>query len=52
MAKVGRFVKVCRRRGLKINGGMSKVMVLNGKEGLECEVYLDGIRLEHVSEFK
>ena len=27
-------------------------MVLNGKEGLECEVHVDGIRLEHVSEFK
>ena len=27
-------------------------MVLNGEEGLECEVYLDGIRLERVSEFK
>ena len=27
-------------------------MVLNGEEGLECEVHLDGIRLEHVSKFK
>ena len=27
-------------------------MVLNGEEGLECEVHVDGIRLEHVSEFK
>ena len=27
-------------------------MVLNGEEGLECEVQVDGIRLEHVSEFK
>ena len=26
-------------------------MVLNGVEGLECEVYVGGIRLEHVSEF-
>ena len=32
--------------------GKSKVMVLNGEEGLECDVYVDGIRLEHVSEFK
>ena len=24
------------------------MIVLNGKEGLECEVYIDGIRLEHV----
>ena len=42
---------VCRRR-LKVNAGKSKVMVLNGEEGLECEVHVDGIHLEHVSEFK
>ena len=30
----------------------SKVMVLNGVEGLECEVHVDKIRLEHVFEFK
>ena len=23
-----------------------------GRGGLECEVYVDGIRLEHISEFK
>ena len=40
------------RRGLKVNGGKSKVMVLNVEDGLDCEVYVDGIRLEHVSEFK
>ena len=28
------------------------MMVLNGEEGLGCEVHVDGIRLEHVSEFK
>ena len=27
-------------------------MVFGGEEGLECEVCVDGIRLEHVSEFK
>ena len=27
-------------------------MVLNGGEGLECVVQVDGIRLEHISEFK
>ena len=27
-------------------------MVLNGKERLECEVYVDGIRLGHISEYK
>ena len=50
-AMVGRFVEVYRR-GLKVNGGKSKVMVLNVEDGLDCEVYVDGIRLEHVSEFK
>ena len=34
------------------DGGKSKVMVLNGEEGLECEVQVDGVRLKHVSEFK
>ena len=47
-----RFAEVCRRRGLKVNGFKGKVMVLNGEEGLECEVHVDGIHLEHVSEFK
>ena len=27
-------------------------MVINGEEGLECEVHIDGIRLEHVLELK
>ena len=27
-------------------------MVLNGEEGLECEVHIDRIHLQHVSEFK
>ena len=30
----------------KFNAGKSKVMVLNGEEGLECEVHVDKIRLE------
>ena len=51
-AMVGRFVDVFRRRGLKDNTGKSKGMVLNGEEGLEYEFHVDGIRLEHVSEFK
>ena len=49
---VGRFVEVCGRKGLKVNSGNSKLMVLVREEGLECEVYVEGIRLEHVSEFK
>ena len=32
-AMVGRFVEVCRRRGLKVNAGKSKVMVLSREEG-------------------
>ena len=40
---VGRFAEVCRRRGLKFNEDKSKVMVLNGEEGLECEVHVDGV---------
>ena len=39
---VVRFVEVCRMRGLKVNAGKSKVMVMNGKEGLECEVRENG----------
>ena len=34
---VGQFVEVCRKE-LKVNTGKSKVMALNGEEGLECEV--------------
>ena len=30
----------------------SKVMVMNGEEGLECKFQVDGVCLEHVSEFK
>ena len=42
------FVEVYRMIGLKVSAGKSKVMVLNGEEGLECEVHVDGICLEHV----
>ena len=43
---------ITAKRRLKVNAGMSKVMLMNGKEGLEYEVHIDGIRLEHVFEFK
>ena len=46
------FAEVFRRRKLKVNAGKRKVMVLNGEDGLKCEVNVDGIRLEHVLEFK
>ena len=45
-AMSGRFAEVCRIRGLKENAGKSEEMVLNGEEGLECEVHVDKIRLE------
>ena len=31
---LGQLVEVCRRIRLTVNAGKSKVMVLNGKEGL------------------
>ena len=39
---VGWFAEVCRR-GVKVNAVKSKVMVLNGEDGLECEVHVDGM---------
>ena len=38
---VGRFAEVCRRRGLKVDEDMRKVSVLNGEEGLECEILVN-----------
>ena len=49
---VGRCAEMCRRRGLKVNSVKSRVKVMNGEEGLECEVYVDSTCLDHVSEFK
>ena len=49
---IGSFVKVCRRRGLKVKACKSKVIVLGREEGLKCEVCKDGIQLKHVLEFK
>ena len=43
-ARVICFVEVCKRRGLKVNAGKSKVMMLGWEEGLECEVCLDMFR--------
>ena len=33
-AAVGRFAEVCRRRGLKVNVGKRKVIILNREEHL------------------
>ena len=49
---MGRFAEVCRNRGLKVNAGKSRVMILNGEEGLDYEVHVDGVRLKHISEIK
>ena len=43
---------VKKKKSLKVNAGKSKVMVLGGEKGLECEVCVNVVRLEHVSEFK
>ena len=46
---VGWFIEVFRKRGLNVNAGKSKVMVINEEEGLECVVHVDEICLENVS---
>ena len=51
-AIVRRFVELCRRKGLKVNAGKSKVMVLSGERELVCEIYIDRVCFEHVSDFK
>ena len=51
-AMVGCLVEVFRERLLKVNVNKSKVIVLNGVEGLKCEVHIDGMHLEYVSTFK
>ena len=35
---VGRFIGVCRRRGLKVSAGKTKVTLLGGEDGLGCDV--------------
>ena len=42
-AMVGRFVDVCRRRGMKVNAGESNLMIISGEKGLESEVHVDGV---------
>ena len=48
---VGRFIELCRRSGLIVNSGKSKVMLLVGEEGIVWGLG-KRMRLEHVSEFK
>ena len=40
---MGQFVEVCKRRSLKVNADKIKGMVLGEEEGLECEIYFDGV---------
>ena len=49
---LGWFFEVCRKRGVKVNGGKRKVMTLNREERLECEVYVHVICLDQILEFK
>ena len=37
-AVVGRLIEVYSRKGLKVNAGKSKIILLGWEEGLECEV--------------
>ena len=39
---MGRFIEVCKRRGLKVNAGKSKVKLLGGEERLKYEVCVNG----------
>ena len=43
---------MCRRRGLKVNANKRKVKVINGEEGLEYELHIERVCLEHASKFK
>ena len=46
---VEHFLKVYKRRGLKVNADKSKVMVLGEEEELECEVLINGKLFVYVS---
>ena len=46
------FVDVCTRKGLEVNAVKSKLLVLNREEGLEYEIYANGIQLKRISKFK
>ena len=48
----GCFVEMYRRKGLKSNANKNKVMVVGGENGLECEIRVDEVRLEKVSQLK
>ena len=43
-AMVGDFVDMRRRGDMKVNADKSNVIVLNGEEGLECKVLVNGMQ--------
>ena len=47
-----RFVEVCMRKDLKVNGEKNKVMVLYREERPEHEVCMDWMQLKRASNFK
>ena len=49
---VEHLLEVYRRIGLKFNADKSKVMVIDGKEGLESEIHVDWALLDQLSELK
>ena len=40
------FVEAWRRGGLKFSAGKNKILVLNGEEELECEVWMNQAQME------
>ena len=42
-------VKRSRVNATFANAGKRKMIMLNGEEGLECEIRVDSMQLEHVS---
>ena len=38
---VGRFIELCRRRGLNVNADKMKVMGFGGEEGMDSEIRVD-----------
>ena len=46
----GKSEKGLMRKGMKVNADKRKVMVLNGEEGLEYDICVDGLRFEHMSQ--
>ena len=44
--RAGCFVKVCKRRDLKVNAGKSKVIILGGEEGLIHGTCILGVCVE------